>query len=84
MKIIKNNWREIAIIFFSVWFIRSAIKDTPKEVVAIECIERVDNPTRTEFDNLSFNDAFSETYLKYGEGHIFEWNGQLFITKIAK
>ena len=31
-----------------------------------------------------FNDAFSETYLKYGEGHIFEWNGQLFITKIAK
>tara|TARA_R110002012_G_scaffold225143_1_gene397136 strand:+ start:374 stop:595 length:222 start_codon:yes stop_codon:yes gene_type:complete len=72
------------IIFFSIWFITSAIKETPREVVAIECIERVENPSRTELDNLSFNDAFQESYLKHGEGHIFEWNGQLFITKIAK
>ena len=34
------------------------------------------------FDTLSFNEAFNQMYLKYGEGHIFDWRSNVYITNL--
>lgn len=32
----------------------------------------------------AFNKVFETNYLEYGEGHIFEWNGEEYTTNLEK
>ena len=44
--------------------------------------EHVHNETIEEVD--TFNSVFRYNYNKYGEGHLFEWNGGVYTTDIEK
>ena len=52
----------------------------------IKEIDMIVNEEKTweGFDTLSFDDAFNQMYIEYGSGHIFDWRGKVYLTKLAE
>tara|TARA_R100000808_G_scaffold12515_1_gene31126 strand:+ start:1746 stop:2018 length:273 start_codon:yes stop_codon:yes gene_type:complete len=88
MKSIKRYWRELLIVLLLMIFaINSINKPTaePQRIITKEVpVVVVDEPKWQGFDSLSFGEAFNQMYLLYGEGHLFDWRGKVYLTKLRK
>ena len=81
-----SYWREIAIIillFFSISCMNKIGETVEVEQVVVKQ-ETVKVNKMQPFDKLSFNEAFSQMYTMYGEGYIFDWRGNVYLTKLAE
>ena len=81
-----SYWREFIIVlllFFSISSMNKINEAKELEEVVIEQeVVKVDE--WQDFDKLSFNEAFSQMYTMYGDGHIFDWRGNVYLTKLAE
>ena len=81
-----SYWREFIIVlllFFSISCMNKINEAKELEEVVIEQeVVKVDE--WQDFDKLSFNEAFSQMYTMYGDGHIFDWRGNVYLTKLAE
>ena len=81
-----SYWREffiVLLLFFSISCMNKINEAKELEEVVIER-EVVEVNEWQDFDKLSFNEAFSQMYVTYGEGHIFDWRGSMYLTKLAE
>tara|TARA_R100000808_G_C2150531_1_gene159306 strand:+ start:385 stop:639 length:255 start_codon:yes stop_codon:yes gene_type:complete len=79
-----SYWREIVIAIFGFYILGKAINNEPeKEIIVDEQVEIIENKW-TGFDALTFDEAFSQMYTMYGDGHVFDWRGKVFLTKLAE
>ena len=88
MKSIKKYWREWTIIIASIFIMYHTITGTfssnnPKGMIVNEQVEFIEH-NWTGFDSLSFDEAFGQMYTEYGPGHVFDWRGNIFLTKLAE
>ena len=84
-----SYWREMTIVgllIFSVSCIdklkkaEEPVKEGLKVNEQVEFIEH----NWTGFDSLSFDEAFAQMYTEYGPGHVFDWRGNVFLTKLEE
>ncbi len=85
-----SYWREIMIIsllLFSVSCLNKIKADEEEQLEEnIEINKQIEtiNHKWTGFDALSFEEAFGQMYTEYGPGHVFDWRGNVFLTKLAE
>ena len=85
-----SYWREIMIISLLLFSVSCLNKIKADEEEQLE--ERIKVNEHVEFidhnwpgvDALSFKEAFSQMYTEYGPGHVFDWRGNVFLTKLAE
>ena len=81
-------WREIVIVSLLIWIIAgnrtNARPETPSnDIQEIDMV--VEEMIIWEgLDALSFSEAFNQIYDNHGEGHIFDWRGKVYLTKLAE
>lgn len=81
-----SYWREMIIVgllIFSVSCLKKAKKPIEEGLKVNEQIEFIEHKW-TGFDSLTFDEAFGQMYTEYGPGHVFDWRGNIFLTKLEE
>ena len=83
-------WREITIVSLLLWAIVRGNNEKHCEpcynkLKEIDTIVNTNEITEWEgFDALSFNEAFSQMYLEHGQGHVFDWRNEVYLTNLKE
>ena len=87
MKKLTSYWRELIIASLLIWaIVRGNYNDCDNCYNKVQEIDLTINEERIweGFDTLSFNEAFNQMYIEYGQGHAFDWRGKVYLTNLKE